>query len=218
VILAANAARGAIVVDLVPEVLDPGLPPGWYVPIARPEISVFLRQDPPSEDRTVQMVQFDLHESRAGGLGGPGDITLPETSPGLHFWIVPCGAFCFDIDDNLSDTPSDILRIERNQMFPQFQLLLPGEGTPVQIGLVTVLLDGPGGSYVLDMLNRFRSDPAFGGEIWTLPVNGGDLEIWRAYDGELTGGRIGLTLIPEPTTITLLFGSLVCVAFARKRR
>lgn len=214
--LFATLAHGGVIVELVPSPLSetPYVPPGLFELDADVIVDVFLRQDKASEPISVQFLQFDFTASAA-------DLSLPITIPALnlHFWDFRgalCGVGCYSVDDILDAAPPSILSIEWDfdPRATGLQIIVPGDGSPVQVGSFRAFVSAVDAFGWVDLLNRTSSAPGSGAEIRFMLDE--ELAVLRSNTGEITGGHIEFyTGIPEPSTLLLLGISLGMVACSR---
>jgi len=99
------------------------------------------------------------------------------------------------------------------------QRVLPGDGTPLKIGEITVRLPAVDGTYTLDMMNAGQSNPDLGGADvrWGFGtnINGEPLTTWRAGSG-LSGGTIDLTVGTGPSCPNFVSAAPACDASLSK--
>lgn len=83
---------------------------------------------------------------------------------------------------------------------------LPNDGER-HLGAISVTMPSTPGNYVIDVMNDDASDPDFGA-IATFGCGGPPpwppFTVWRAHTGELTGGVLEFTVVPEPGTLASL--------------
>lgn len=124
-------------------------------------------------------------------IGPPGFPALPRPS-----WVYPL------------PTPN-----------PLFQITVPDNGE-VQVDSMKVnvgLADGQ--QKFLDAMNDDVADPNFGARVdFGFGGPGDPVTTWRAIDGQLTGGVVEMTPIPEPGCFVLLTGGLMCLIRRRRNR
>ncbi len=99
---------------------------------------------------------------------------------------------------------------------PLFQITVPNNGE-VQLGSLKVNVGTANGQQkFLDAMNDDVADPNFGARVdFGFGGPGDPVTTWRAFDGQLTGGVVELTPVPEPVSLLLGLG---CVAFLFGRR
>lgn len=90
---------------------------------------------------------------------------------------------------------------------PLFMNGLPDNGE-LLMGTLGITLQ-PGDVGVLDLLNANEPDVGFGARADFGYGGAGDpVTTWRAYNGDITGGKLGIN-IPEPSMIVLLLGTML---------
>lgn len=103
---------------------------------------------------------------------------------------------------------------------PLFQITVPDNGE-VQVGSMKVNV-GPlqgGIPKFLDAMNDDVADPNFGARVdFGFGGPNDPVTTWRAFDGQLTGGVVEMTPIPEPGCFVLLTGGLMCLIRRRRNR
>lgn len=102
---------------------------------------------------------------------------------------------------------------------PLFQITVPNDGE-VQLGSMKVNVGTVNGQQkFLDAMNDDVADPNFGARVdFGFGGPGDPVTTWRAFDGQLTGGVVELTPVPEPGCYALLAGGLLCLARRRRIR
>lgn len=87
---------------------------------------------------------------------------------------------------------------------PLFQITVPDNGE-VQVGSMKVNVGPLGGSKFLDAMNDDVADPNFGARVdFGFGGPNDPVTTWRAFDGQLTGGVVELTPVPEPSSLLLI--------------
>ena len=214
VYLSSNAFAG-LVVDLVPQPsiffpIGAGYAPGEVV-----LTDVFLRNDQPGESIQIRYLQFDFSHTDPH-LG----ISLPhsdEQSSDVRFWNI--GIFgckgCYSIDDDIIGDPPNIISIEWIFDFPlEEQIILPGDGSNITIGVLEVTMPNSFDFFLLDLLNAGETDPTLGAELRFGFGEDDPFTVWRAEDGQISGGSFKFLVgVPEPSTLMLLAigGSLLAL-------
>ena len=204
VLVFATITQGGMRIDLRPVGLTvtPGNPPVVYpfqvgVPY---NIDVYLVDTGNPTLGNIQFLGLFLDSADTGG-----DVTAGPT----FNWMNPFGIGA--VFPNLPNT-SWVYPVPVPN--PLFQIVLPDNGE-VFIGDLNVILTDDYG--ILDLVNNDNPDANFGARAdfgWGSPND--PVTTWRAYTGEITGGRLVFDNTPEPTSLILL--SLGALALARKRR
>jgi hypothetical protein len=178
-----SIAQGGAVVSLSPS------PVGQtYAPGSTHTFAVQLSQTVTTGDKYLRMVQFDLNASDASlGLALPVVHNLdgfPVTSPTdiqfFSFVGVPacdvlassCGTDHFVVDQLntavppgpriISATFGSATQLSENQ---QRQIRLPGDGSPVTVGMIQVTMPGAIGDYELNLVNAAEANVDKGGQL-----------------------------------------------------
>ena len=208
VLLWAAAAHAGVVVELSPmPSSSPGLPKGAYLGGELVSVDVLLTQNPPSDDVFIRFLRFDFDDTDSDL-----QLSLPvlDDGTGIGFWdfsSTGCGLGCYAIDDDLGGDQPGRISIEWQLDFPapDFQLTLPGDGSPLLVGTLEVRMPPLLGRYHLDVLNADETDPNFGGELGFGFGDDDPITTWRAEFGDITGGTFDFSSgIPEPSTLLLL--------------
>lgn len=134
----------------------------------------------------------------------------------------------FDFDLRSSTAPEDFmirpdLPVPWTQNWLEYdcdecRLQLPPNAS-LHLGNVPVVLPTAPGTFLLDALNG--DDPPHGGGWMDEPgalVVVDACYIWRAYNGDITGGVYHFEVVPEPVTLSMLLGGAVAMACRRRRR
>lgn len=103
-----------------------------------------------------------------------------------------------------------------------FNNLLGGENTflnleaggSLHVGVIGGTLPTTPGIFRLDLLNKDSMDPSSGARITTLLTFKNFFQ-WEASDGDIGGGMLDVTVVPEPTTLSLL--AIGCFFLRRKK-
>ena len=195
----ASLARGAAVVELVaPPSTNPFNPPGYYDLGETVTIEINLSQSA-GEDHLVRLVQLDFNATHVDlGLSAPavawefGErhyFESPGQRPGMA-----SATYYGDPDPVNPDLGPNA----------DYQLLLPGDGS-LKVGEFEVTLPGTAGDYALDVMNAGDSDVNKGAKLaFGFGLDPSDpVTIWRAYDGDLTGGTLTLHVVDQALSVSL---------------
>ncbi len=189
----AGTSHAAVSLSLVPEA------PGPYSPGEAINIDVFLvNEGEGSMDVRLLQVDFAL------------------TDPALEV-----GAFEFDFSSLLTDirygdfSSGTVVNRTLTGGCPVYGCVLQYDEGPNRMASLAVTLPTARGEYVLDLLNPLAPDNNTGANFqW----NWGPTQQAWSGDGTLTGGRMTLTVIPEPATLLLLAIGAGVVCRTRERR
>ncbi len=205
-----STAQAGLVVDLVPDHTRDLL---WGAHVT---VDVFIRQDVPAKDQLIRFLQFDFN------LYPKPEIIMPIMGdpPITPFW--DCGPACdvlYEVDGDLDGDPAGVISIDWRLDIPspEYQVTLPGDGSPLRIGAFEVVLDFGDvyhGPWWIDLLDA--EDPIFGAELRFGFGDDDPLTTWRADTGDITGGQLLLYTVPEPSALVLLGFS--AAALVRRRR
>jgi len=198
------AAHAGLWVTLIPTLTQSGYQPGQVIHIdvygqllpangTPSSLPVeYLRFDFSDTDHEVPIYFYPTHPNTQNG-----DISFWNFSTTLQCAADSslCGA-AYSIDDTISS--DELVDIALNGPGPdatgQFFFYLDRQTLLGSFEISYPLLPG---TYSVDVLNANEVDVAHGGEF-----RSGDI-VWRASDGEITGGRVTFW-VPEPSGLTLL--------------
>jgi len=188
------AARGGIVLELVPDRLGP------YEPASSVDVDVLLRNE---EGRVVQprLITLDFSVTDPN-LALPGTFhfdsrTLLGDFLYSRFETMPKVDFVYT-----SQTPS-----------PGFILQVP-DGGSLLLGTLAVGVPNGVGTYMLDAINANALDTNTGARV----EEGFDrVYAFAPIFDNLTGGTLGITVVPEPAPLVLLALGGVAPIWIRRR-
>lgn len=193
-------------VDLRPVQAPPG--PDGYTSGSVVDIDVFLVDTGnPQGDIALRGVFLDFTDSDAAFTYPDPDGAGPLVA-GDFSWINP-----FTVGATFPSLPQVSWVYPLPTAMPIFQIVVPDNGE-VQLGSLKVNIGQNGLPFfqILDAMNDDSADPNFGASV-TFGFGGpGDpVTTWRAFDGQLTGGTLNMS-IPEPgCALLLLVGGLMRV-------
>lgn len=211
-LMAAHAQAGLAVI-LVPSTPQPA---AGYLPGETLQIDVMAQLDAngPSSIR-VRDLQFDFSQTDPR-LAPSLVLTHPDTKTqgDIYFWDYSSAPYCQSdptlcgnahfIDDELES--DQILRDTYAALTEDFDSIRLVQSVPRRIGVLEISV--PYFEYqdsaILDLLNETDPDPLHGARLTYLPVPPTAFGHWSAHEGTITGGKLGLTVIPEPGAFMLL--------------
>ena len=221
----ASIAQAGAVLDLVPDNSGP------YYGGETVQVDFYLSQ-PVSSDHGLRLIQLDFNNTDSELYS---TIALADSHPAaaLSFWDFSTQAGCqfvpslcgtgHNVEDEVGGARPGIISITYSDQNPNpdSQLLLAGDGSQLHVGTLEVTLPaytGAEATYTLDALNAAETDPNKGGEVRFGFGAGIDEPVtaWRAEFGDVTGGMVGFTVIPEPASLLLL--GIGGIAALRRRR
>ncbi len=210
VFAAATIAQGGVQVQLVP---TPNL--ALYPPNSVVQVDVRLIQTGGS-DQNLRMIEFDTQATNSLlAIAMPLTHNRGTPAPGddihfCHFGSRPncastpstCGSDHY-IESHLSagpvDTRVNVLSMAFHALSPNpNQIVLPGGGSPVTVGKLTVTLPSNSGSYTLDLMNAGDMDSNRGARV---DFGFDPHTTWRARDAapnNLIGGTLTFVVCSGP--------------------
>jgi len=206
----ATVAQGGVDVQLVP---TPNL--ALYPPSSVVQVDVKLVQTGGS-DQNLRMIEFDTQTTNSLLA-----LTMPLThnrgtpAPGddINFWFFGSRPTCvstpstcgsdhyidFSLPAGPVDTRLNVLSMAFHALSANAnQIVLPGGGTPVTVGKLTVTLPAIGGTYTLNLMNKNDLGADRGAR---LDFGFDPHTTWRARDtapNNLTGGTLTFEVCPGP--------------------
>ncbi len=216
-----SIAQGGAVVSLSPDPTQPGV---TYPAGSTQTFDVLLSQTGTNTDQYLRMIQFDVNATDpALGLALPVVHNLdgfPPITPGdiqfFSFVGVPacdalassCGNHQFVVDQLTSVVPpgpgiisatyGSATQLSQNALY---QILLPGNGSPVLVGKIDVTMPAVDGTYNLDLVNAAVTNVDRGGQVrfgfgcqGLTPPCSDPITAWRASGASpaLTGGSFDI--------------------------
>ena len=182
----------------------------------RPEGLTVVPGNPPSVTAAPGVYNVDVYYVDTGNpnMGNilfrglfldSADSTGLIVGPAMN-WLCPGGCW------NFSQFPNTSWVYPLSTPIPPFMIVLPDNGE-VMAGDFNVTVDADGG--LLDLTNADNPDANFGARAdFGFGGPGDPVTTWRAFTGEITGGRLAIN-VPEPSSLLLLIGAL---GLARKQR
>jgi len=198
VALAAGFAQAGAIIELIPD--DPG---PYY---GGESVTVdFWLHNPECFDTRLSWVQFDFTDThQALSL----DPTFTFDFSSLESTVNAYGVY--------SGLPVPWIWNPLECLCPEAFLPFPGEES-LHIGGIGVLLPTEAGVYEVDALNADEPDILHGARIDSRYP--GPTEIWRAFDGHITGGAYDFVIIPEPASLWFfVFGVFALMRGRRPER
>lgn len=190
-------------IDLRP---TPPVPPEGYEPNTIVSVDVYLVDTGnPQGDIPFRGIAIDFSDSYGSAFPG-----TPPLGPNQFLWENP-----FGLGSVFPDLPFTAWIDPFGVDIPLIRIVLPDD-SEVRLGGINVQVGTMNG--LLDVLNVDEPDMKQGGARAAFGYGGqGDpVTDWRAYTGELTGGRLDLFVVPEPGSLILLLGASATVI--RRRR
>lgn len=205
-----SSVRAGLVITLSPSA--PSDPAGYPGEIVQIEVYAQLDAGSPATMR-VQSLQFDFSDTDPELLPTP-LITHADTAQGpINFWDFSGTQVCHgessrcgelhSIDgsldaDLLLNTTYQGLTADASRQLTLYRAI------PTRVGLFQVTVPVfTRDSYLIDVLNADDTDDDRGAELRAGFFGTSQGTIWRANDGQITGGQL-LFVIPEPATLSLL--------------
>lgn len=168
-------------------------------------ISVWLTDNSDDVGHYLRLMQLDFSQSE-----------LPPEGFQFHYATELCQNFglCgLEYVENGIDGDLPSSTFEGTEEDTALQVLLPADGA-ILIGTFEVTIPGPN-DFLVDVLNASAPDNDSGARIDFGFGNGDPYTIWSAANGQLTGGLITVSEVPEPASALLL---LLAVPLVARRR
>jgi hypothetical protein len=192
-------------------------------------VDIFLAQDPAGSREGLRLVRFDMSDTNPA-ITLPTQITfrytgitsVPRSIAHAQFLDLPRVDTVYQPtnypnlnanDPDFTDPDIDLYPWNLNMM------VLPASGNYRVASLVGVRLPAVPGVYLLDVMNSDSvGDVNLGAQVtYGFGIDPSDPRLdLRANEGNLSGGQLSFTVIPEPATLILL--GLGGVAAAMRRR
>ena len=201
----ASVANAGAVLDIVAEPsANPALPAGVYDEGEMVNFAVGISQD------TGSVIQARLLSIAFQNTDI--DLTLVGDAFAWDFSTLASNA----LYSQFLDYPVPNVTYTSTSPVAGFILEIPADATLLLGGGTVMMPSGPGAlgnTYFLDALNPGEANPNLTAR---LDFDFDNPTTWTGFSGDITGGRVGLTVIPEPATLALL--ALGGVAALRRRR
>ena len=201
----ASVANAGAVLDIAVEPsVNPALPAGTYDQGEIVNFAVGISQDTGSLMQarllSIAFQNTDLDINFVGSQFGWDFSTLASNALYAQFLDYPVPNVTYT-----STTP-----------VAGFILEIPADASLLLGGGTIMLPSAPGtegNTYFLDALNPLEPNPNLTAR---LDFDFNNPTSWTGFSGDITGGRVGLTIVPEPATLALL--ALGGIAALRRRR
>jgi len=192
--LASVASAGTSFIELVPET------PGPYAPGASVDVDVVFHN---MEGEVITPRLLTLDFSATDPM-----LALPDT---FHFQLVPplIGDLAYT---RFEDMPKVDIVLSLNCEFPGMCLWIP-DGDSFLMGTLSVGVPNDPGTYLLDSANRDNPNTYRGARV---DYGYREPTILHYLNGNLTGGQLAMTVVPEPVAAMLL--ALGALALAARRQ
>jgi hypothetical protein len=201
----ASVANAGAVLDIQLDTPENG--PGGYLPGTTVDFSVFMSTDA-QMDIEARLITIGFH------------VTDPAlTFVGTEFdWDWSTVMFDFGYTKFL-EYPRVNVTYSSTEPQPGLILVIP-QGGALRLGGGQVVAPMELGTYMLDGLNELGLDydgqPGNANHCARLDFDFVNPTVWTAINGDVTGGRTPVNVVPEPATLALL--ALGGVAALRRRR
>ncbi len=190
--LVSAASAGTSWIELVPET------PGPYAPGVSVDVDVLLHNMEGQEIR-IRLISLDFVATDAR-------LGLPEY---FEFEWGPCCSHIWKYYNQFQGMPK--VDLVYNSPRPGWMMFDIADGESWLVGMLAVGLPDDPGTYVLDAMNGAAPDIHAGARV---DYGFEPRIILHAVNGNLTGGQLAMTVVPEPVTMVLImvggFGWVAC--------